>query len=179
MVRGLQPDQQPDGARRDLGPDGQPLGDGGIDPVQEIAPCLGMAMALRQREGEGDTGTRHHGAHQLELAVGVGPEVRDQLHDAMAGVGHAEGDGLELVGAGTQGGRRVPAGRAVVQGARRRETDGAVAQGLGGQAAHGRAVLRCRLLELRGPLAHDVEAQGTVGELRAQVDVVRAPIDGA
>ena len=61
---------------------------------------------------ESDSGharARHHGPDQLELAVGVGPEVGDQLHDAVPGVGHAERDRLELVGAGAQRRRRVAA----------------------------------------------------------------------
>ena len=172
---GLQPHQEPDGTRCHLGADGQAFGDGGLNAVEQIAPGLGMAVALCQREGEGHAGARHHGAHQLELAVGVGPEVGDQLHDAVPGVGHTEGDGLELVGAGPQRGRRIPGGGAVVQRPRCRESDGPVPQGLGRQGAHGRAVLRRRLLQPGGPLAHDVEAQSAVGELRAQVDVVRTP----
>ncbi len=43
--------------------------------------------------------------------------------------------------------------------------------------AHGGAVLGRRLLEPGRPLAHDVEAQRAVGELRAQVDVVRPALD--
>ena len=50
VVGGLQPDEQPDGPRRHLRPDGEALGDRGLNPVQQIAPLLGMAMALRQRE---------------------------------------------------------------------------------------------------------------------------------
>ena len=135
-----------------------------------------MAVVLCQREGQGHAGARHHGAHQLELAVGVGPEVGDQLHDAMPGVGHTEGDGLELVGAGPERWGRIPAGGAVVQRPRRREPDGPVPQGLGRQGAHGRDVFRCGLLQAGGPLTHDVEAQRAVGELRAQVHVVRTPL---
>ena len=134
-------------------------------------------MALGQREGQGYTGARHHGAHQLELAVGVWPEIRDQLHDAMPGIGDAEGDGLELVRAGAQRRGRVPAGRAVVERARGREADRSGAHGLGGQRAHGGSVLGGGILQPGRPLAHHVEAQRAVGKLCAQVDVVRAPLD--
>ena len=177
VIRGLQPDQQADGARRHLGPDGQTVGHRRLNPAQQVAPGLGMAMALGQREGQGYTGARHHGAHQLELAVGVWPEIRDQLHDAMPGIGDAEGDGLELVRAGAQRRGRVPAGRAVVERARGREADRSGAHGLGGQRAHGGSVLGGGILQAGRPLAHHVEAQRPVGKLCAQVDVVRAPLD--
>ena len=118
-----------------------------------------------------------HRAHELELAVGVGIEVRDQLDHPVPGVGHARGDRLELVDPRPQRRRRVAARGPVVQRPRRREPDRAVTHRLGGQFAHGRRVLLRRILQAGGPFPHDVEAQRAVGELRAQVDVVRPALD--
>ncbi len=177
MERRLQPQEEPDRSRRHLGPDGQPVGRRLLNLGQQAAPRLGPLVALRQRHRQRAPGALGQPPDQRELRVGVGPEVRDQFHHAVARVRHAERDGLELVRPRPQRRRRVARRRAVVQGPRRREADGARPHGLGGQPAHGRRVLLRRLLQTGGPLAHDVEPQGTVGELRAQIDVVGPSLD--
>ena len=129
---------------------------------------------------ESDRGTpraRHHGAHQLELAVGVGPEVGDELHHAMPGVGHARAMASSSSVPARSDGVGSPL---AVRWFRVREVEKPMApsrMASVARRAHGGAVLRRRLLQPGGPLAHDVEAQRAVGELRAQVDVVRAPLD--
>ena len=170
---GLQAQQQPDRPGGHLGPDGQPVGRSLLNLCEEVAPRLGPLVALGQRDGQRATRELHQVPDHGELGVGVGPEVRDQLDHPVAGVGHPQRDRLELVGPRPQGRRRVARGGAVVQRARRREPDRPRAQGLGGQRAHGGGVLLRRVLQAGAPLAHDEEPQCPVGELGAQVDVVR------
>ena len=141
MERGLQPQQQPHRPGRHLGPDRQAVGRRPRDLRQQVAPRLGSLVALGQRDRQRASRALDQVPDHGELAVGVGPEVRDQLHHAVPGIGHAEGDRLQLVGPGAQRRCRVARRRPVVQRPRRREADGTRRQGLGGQPAHGRHVV--------------------------------------
>ena len=172
MVRRLQPDQQADRPRRHLPADRQPVGHRLLDTPQQVPPRLGLPVALRQRQRQRPPRRLDHRAHELELAVGVGIEVRDQLDHAVPGVRHPRGDRHQLVHPRPQRRRRVAARGPMVQRPRRREPDRAVTHRLGGDAAHGRRVLLRCILQAGGPFPHHVEAQRAVGELRAQVDVV-------
>ena len=177
MERGLESEQQPDGSRRHLAPDGQAVGRRPLDLGQKVAPRLGPLVALGQRDRQRAPRQLDEAPDHGELGPGIGPEVRDQFHHPVPGVGHAERDRLELVGAGTQRRRGVARRRAVVQGARGREADGARPHRLRGQAPHGRRILLRSLLQAGGSLTHDVEAQRAVRELGAEIDVVGPPFD--
>ena len=177
MERGLQPEQQPHRPGCHLGPDGQPVVGRLRNLRQQVAPRLGPLVALGQRDRQGAARALDQASDQGELGVGVGPEVRDQLHHAVPGVGHAEGDRLELVGPCAQRRRRVARRRPVVQRPRRREADGPGRQGLGGEPAHGGHVVPGRVLQAGSPLAHHVEPERAMGQLRAQIDVVVPALD--
>ena len=133
--------------------------------------------ASESESGRPDAGD--DGAHQLELAVGVGEEVGDELDHPVPGIGHAE--------------RRWPRARRhlarsdgvgsplAVLWFSVREVEKPTAPARMASAAkraHGRRVLRRRIFQAGGPFPHDVEAQGAVGELGAQVDVVRPVLHG-
>ena len=72
-------------------------------------------------------------------------------------------------------GHQVAGQRLVLVGAAGGEADGARLQGLLRQPAHGVDVLGRRLLAGDGALAHDIDPQGVVGELRRDVDGARQP----
>ena len=86
---------------------------------------------------------------------------------------HAERDAHQLGLGGAQRGRRIALHGAMVERARGREAERAGAHRLGRQRAHLRDLVRRRLLELRGALAHDEHAQRAVRQLGAEIDVAR------
>ena len=86
---------------------------------------------------------------------------------------HAERDAQELGLGGAQRRRRVALHGAVVEGARGREAERAVAHRLGRERAHVRHLLRRRLLEPGGALAHHEHAQCAVRQLGAEIHVAR------
>ena len=76
---------------------------------------------------------------------------------------------------GVAAGNQVAGQRLVLVGAAGGEADGASLQGLLRQPGHGFDVLGRRMLAGDGALAHDIDPQGVVGDLRRNVDGARQP----
>ena len=89
------PTRTPPGARRDrarIGKPSAPL----PNPAQEVAPGLGASWHWAS---ENDAGTsRAATGRPGRTRHRCGPEVGDQLHHPMPGIGRTHGHGLELVG---------------------------------------------------------------------------------
>ena len=117
---------------------------------------------------------REQALDHLELALGAGRvEVGDELDDAAARVLHAERDAQQLGLGGAQRRRRIALHGAMVEGARGREAERAGAHRLGRERAHARHLVRRRLLEPGGALAHHEDAQRAVRQLGAEIHVAR------
>ena len=108
-----------------------------------------------------------------------GRQIEHELQHAAALAVHRGGDRRQLVLAGLQG-RRVIAGRgAVIEGARGREAERAGAHRLTRQRRHRLVVLGCGGIAARAALAHHINAERGMRQLRADVDVeiaLRQPV---
>ena len=108
---------------------------------------------------------------RLELAVEV-DEVADDLEHARPDRTERLGDADQLVGLGGERRRELAAAAAVVERPRRREAQGAGGDGFAREVGHRRDVVRRgRRLSLGAPLAHHVQAQRAVRDLRPEVEV--------
>ena len=176
MERGLEPEQDPDRARRDLRLHRQARRVRGGDVPERGAPRVGRRVALSERDRHRAPRLPHHLAEQLPLLLAT-REVRDHLEHALPRLAEHAADAEELVRARREARREAPVARAVILGARGREAERARAHGVAHDAPHrldlGR---RRRRLVVGAALAHHVEAQRRVRHLRAHVERVRAPL---
>ncbi len=171
MERALQPEQEPDRARRDLSGHRDTRGVGLVEQL-ELSP-VPVAAYLDEGERQRAPGFLRHAPEDRELGVDVG-EVGDHLQHAPAGRTDRPGDAHQLVGLGGQGGRVLTATRAVVQRARRREPQCTGFDRAVREIAHRRDVVGGGALAPRTPLPHHVQPQRSVRHLQRHVDIERS-----
>ena len=174
IERGAEAQGQPDRASRDLGGERQVVGAGGAHAVHQAAPALGIVAAVGEQEPHRPAAVLGHLAHPAELG-GLVLEVGEHAERAAAGAAHRPADGDQLLMLGIAAGHQVAGQRLVLVGAAGGEADGARLQGLLRQPRHGLDILGRRMLAGDGALAHDIDPQGVVGELRRDVDGARQP----
>ncbi|MCY1412147.1 hypothetical protein D9M71_275460 [compost metagenome] len=166
----LQAEQHADAARGDLRAHRQAVAHRLGGQLQHTPPVIRRAVALRQGERQRPPGNLDQPAQHGEFGFHV-EEVGDHLQHATPGVLQAQGDGDQLFLRRAQARRRIALDRLVVQRARSGETDGAGTHRRSSQLAHARHVLHCGHLQAHGALAHHIEAQRGVGQLRAAIDI--------
>ena len=136
------------------------------------------ALSFWVRERDRAFGVFRDPQHHRQIFV-HGAQVKHELQHAAADAVHRAGDRGQFVLARFQR-RRVVAGRgAVVEGARGREAQRAGSHGVSGERRHRPVVLRRCGIAARAALAHHIDAQRRVRQLRADIHVevpLRQPV---
>ena len=168
----FKPVEHADRARCDLGAHLQPVLGGLRQGGERFAPGIRVARRhLDQRIGQRLAAALGNASHHAEFMVGIAHRCRDDLEDAGAGIFQPFGKRAEFVFFRKEAGGEFAGLGPVQHVARGGHTQGAGFDGLGGEAAHGRQVLGGgRLLRGRA-LAHHIDPQCRVGQLRGDVDV--------
>ena len=150
----------------------QALGARLVHGLDQPPPALRVRVAVGEQEPDraaGFLGELPHPA-QLEFLV-----VEVAVHAERAGAGDAQrrADAQQLMVVGVARRHQLAVRRLVRIGARRGEAERAAAQRLDGQAAHLGDVVRRRRLAAHGAVAHDIDAQRQMRDLRGDVDRAR------
>ena len=150
-----------------------------LEQVEHRPPAVGGRSAWASEIDSGRPTASAMRRHDAELVVEVA-EVGDELEHAPCRRRPAPRRCPTSSSAlGGQRRRGLARGGAVVEGARRREAERPGPKRLGGEPAPCAAMSSGVAGSAGGaPLAHHVEAQGAVGHLGAEVDVVGPALDG-
>lgn len=142
-----------------------------VDARERIAPQVGRVVHLQQQDRQRAPRHLRDRAQDLEVALA---EIRIHLDHAATGTAHRARDAGQLRFARGQAGSEAPVSGAVLDRARGAEAQRASAQGLLDHRLHARDVTGIRLRAvIRAALAHRVEAQRRVRNLRAHVHHAR------
>ena len=182
MVPALQADHHPDGAAEHLRAHQRAVAAGGGGLVELGAPEAGLDVVLSHQEGDGTAGARGNLLHPGEVARRVDDVLAEQarrhyFHHAVAAGRHRLGEGVQLLERGEGAGHRLPVRCAVHNGSRGCEAEGAGVLGLPHHGGHGGDVLGGGVLVGHAPLAHDISAQGAMGDLAADIDSETTPVE--
>ncbi len=171
IARQLEPEQQADRPRRDLRRDRSPRARCLRELVQRLAPALGTAVALRHRERDrtfrvvGDP--QHHRQifvdRRLSSTNCSTPAPCPRIAPAMA---------VSSSSPAFRVGVKSPVEVRWLMRARRGEAERAGPHRVGGKRGHRAVVFGRRRLAPRAALAHHIDAQRRMRQLRADVDVV-------
>ena len=150
-----------------------------LDERHRLRPHRVAGVAGQHRERHRQTvvegRVEHPPQHGLVAARG---DVRHELDQAPAAVGHARDDRGDLLLRGVVGGDRLAAEGLVEREPRRREPQRAGLDGLGGQPPHPVEVLGRRGFARGAALAHHVDPQRRVRQVGGHVDVAGACVEG-
>ena len=144
----------------------------GMDRRQQAPPPHRVVVAVGEQEPHRAAGFPGKLRHPGEFRRFV---VEIAVHAERAGADRAQrrADAEQLVAPRIARRHHLADRRLVGVGARGGEAEGAGAQRLDGQPAHLGDVLAVGLLQANGAVAHDIDAQRVVGDLRADIDGVR------
>jgi hypothetical protein len=149
-----------------------------IDGIQRLAPAPRRLVGLRHGKRNRALRFLRHPQHHRQVFLDAAL-VQHELQHAAADLVHRAGNRRQLVLTGLQGRGEVAGRGAMVEGARGREAERSGPHGIARKCRHGLVILRRRRLAARAALAHHIDAQCGVRQLRADVHVevaLREPI---
>ena len=147
-----------------------------FDPVEHFAPPVGDMGKLQQRKRQRPAGFARHAAHDGKFAVDV-VKIRDELEHAVAVPRQTAGNPGQLVGCGGIAGGDCAIAGLVVEAARGRKAQRPGPDRLIDDRPHGGDILHRGRLALQRPRAHDVDAQGRMGNLRRDIEIEGAALE--
>ncbi len=181
-VTAREPEQHPEGPRRDLRVHRRTRIGGADRLVHQLTPEVGRGLHLLERERHRHADRVGEPAHPVDLDL-RGHDVlarrahRRELEDRPAAGSHAAPEREELVLGGERARHRTPVHRPVAQRARRREAERAGLHRLTHDDGHRRDVVGSGRFVRRAALAHRIGAHRAVRHLHADVDRERAAVE--